>query len=147
VTRAILWDFDGTLATRPGLWSACVIEVLDDYLPGHALVRSDVAPFLESRFPWHDWATVHDRLGNADAWWEPILALIVQAMVGLGVPPAIAPGLAEQFRRSFLDPARWMVYEDSAAALRLSSTQGWRDVIVSNHVPELPGFGWGLGAG
>src|SRR6201995_4789669 len=35
----VMWDFDGTLATRPGLWSTCLLEVLDEHAPGHAASR------------------------------------------------------------------------------------------------------------
>jgi hypothetical protein len=27
----VLWDFDGTLAHRPGLCAACVVETLDEH--------------------------------------------------------------------------------------------------------------------
>ena len=33
----VMWDFDGTLAQRPGLWGACVIEVLDEAEPDHGV--------------------------------------------------------------------------------------------------------------
>jgi len=138
VERVVLWDFDGTLATRPGLWSSCVVEVLDECQPGHGVTRAEVAGFLESKFPWHDWGTVHDAVRGPDAWWEPIIALIADAMVGVGVPPGSARAAAAQFRECFLNPARWHVYPDSVDALRLSAMGGWRNVVLSNHVPELP---------
>lgn len=144
-TGAILWDFDGTLAIRPGLWTSCVIEVLDLYRPGHGATRADVEPFLDGRFPWHDWETVHDHLADPEAWWAPILALIADAMVGVGIPPESAPALAAKFPRRFLDPTRWRVYPDSVEALRVSRREGWRNVIVSNHVPELPALIEALG--
>jgi len=28
VSGIVLWDFDGTLAERPGLWRGCLLEVL-----------------------------------------------------------------------------------------------------------------------
>jgi phosphoglycolate phosphatase-like HAD superfamily hydrolase len=59
----VLWDFDGTLTERPGLWSGCVLELLDDTLP----------------------------------------------------------------------------------ALRATRAAGWRNVVLSNHVPELPAIVAGLG--
>lgn len=138
VTRAILWDFDGTLATRPGLWSACVLEVLDEFRPDHGVARAQVAGQLESRFPWHDWETVHDHVCDPEAWWEPVLGLIAEAMIGVGVPPQDAPVLAGRFRECFVESHRWHVYPDSGKALRLAAVEGWRNVIVSNQVPELP---------
>ena len=145
--RAILWDFDGTLATRPGLWSSCVIEVLDLHNPGHGVSRADAARFLESGFPWHHWEKVHDQLCDPDAWWDPVLAMIANAMLGAGVTLESVPTLAAHFRDRFLDSSRWHVYPDSAEALRLSASKGWRNVIISNHVPELPRLVADLGLG
>jgi putative hydrolase of the HAD superfamily len=142
---AILWDFDGTLATRPGLWSACVVEVLDEHLPGHGATRQQVAEFLNNGFPWHNWEKVHDDLCNTEDWWEPVLALITDAMIGVGVGPGAAASLAPRFRESFVDPARWHVFPDTLEALWLAGSAGWRNVIVSNHVPELPDLVFKLG--
>jgi hypothetical protein len=36
--RFALWDFDGTLAWRPGMWSGCVTEVLDEIEVGHTVI-------------------------------------------------------------------------------------------------------------
>jgi len=33
----VLFDFDGTLAYRPGMWSGCLLDVLDELAPGHGL--------------------------------------------------------------------------------------------------------------
>jgi phosphoglycolate phosphatase-like HAD superfamily hydrolase len=30
----ILFDFDGTLAHRPGMWSQCLVDALDEVWPG-----------------------------------------------------------------------------------------------------------------
>lgn len=35
--HVLLWDFDGTLAERPGMWSGALLEVLDAEQPGHRL--------------------------------------------------------------------------------------------------------------
>ena len=33
--RVVLWDFDGTLAYRDGMWSGCLADALEDVLPAH----------------------------------------------------------------------------------------------------------------
>jgi putative hydrolase of the HAD superfamily len=141
----ILWDFDGTLATRPGRWGTCMVEVLDEHVPGHGVTRQQVAGFLRGGFPWHDWEKVHDDLCDPEDWWEPVLALITDAMIGVGVGPDTAASLAPRFRESFVNPARWHVFPDSLEALRMAGSAGWRNVIVSNHVPELPDLVFQLG--
>ena len=31
----VLWDFDGTLAYRDGMWRGCLVEALAEVAPGH----------------------------------------------------------------------------------------------------------------
>lgn len=51
--RVVLWDFDGTLAYRPDLWSGCLLELLDEELPDHQVTLDDLRPHLRDGFPWH----------------------------------------------------------------------------------------------
>ena len=62
----VLWDFDGTLAERPGLWSACLMETLDEHEPGHGVSEDAVRAFLDSGFPWHVPDVEHPELCDAD---------------------------------------------------------------------------------
>jgi putative hydrolase of the HAD superfamily len=41
-------------------------------------------------------------------------------------------------RSTYLDPSTWVVFDDTVAALELLAGEGWNQVILSNHVPELP---------
>ena len=47
----VMWDFEGTLAMRPGLWSTCILEVLDEHVPGHAVSRDEVRAAISERLP------------------------------------------------------------------------------------------------
>jgi hypothetical protein len=42
----VMWDFDGTLATPRGLWSTCLLEVLDERVPGHRAARDELRAAL-----------------------------------------------------------------------------------------------------
>ncbi|HEY3982024.1 MAG TPA: HAD family hydrolase [Streptosporangiaceae bacterium] len=145
--RAVLWDFDGTLATRPGHWGACLVEVLDAREPGHGLTRGDLAPFLHTGFPWHDHDQPHPHLSDPDAWWQHIGHTLLGVLTSAKVPAVRAADHLRHFRGTYLDTARWSVYPDSAAALALVAAAGWRNVIVSNHAPELADLVSGLDLG
>ena len=54
------------------------------------------------------------------------------------VTPAQAADLAGEVRSTYLDPSAWVVFDDVEPALIRLSAGGWRHVILSNHVPELP---------
>ena len=51
--NVVLWDFDGTLAYRDGMWRGCLVEALDEVAPGHGVIAADVKPGLRDGFPWH----------------------------------------------------------------------------------------------
>jgi phosphoglycolate phosphatase-like HAD superfamily hydrolase len=68
VDSVVLWDFDGTLAWRPGLWSGCVIEVLDELAPGHTAEIERVRAALKGGFPWDRHTQPHPELSGGEAW-------------------------------------------------------------------------------
>ncbi len=134
--RAILWDFDGTLGHREGRWAGCLVDVLDDEEPGHGFRADDFRPALRNGFPWHRPDVPHPELDSADAWWAPIELLVARAYGSAGYPPDRAQALARLARARYADPAhRWALYDDTIPTLQ--SLDGYRHVILSNHVPEL----------
>lgn len=137
-TRAILWDFDGTLAERPGTWRSCLLEVLDEHEPGHRVTADDVRPFLQDGFPWHSPDRPHPELNSAGAWWKHVSALLARAYEGIGFSPMRAQVLSQFAAAAYPDPRAWRLFEDTVPALRLLKAAGWRHVVLSNHVPELP---------
>ena len=54
MNRAIIWDFDETLARRSGGWRHTLVDALDLEAPGHGITPSDVEPALRHGFPWHE---------------------------------------------------------------------------------------------
>jgi putative hydrolase of the HAD superfamily len=145
--QAVLWDFDGTLAVRPGHWGGCLVEVLDAREPGHGLTRADLAPFLGNGFPWHEHDRPHPHLSEPDAWWQHIGQVLLAVLTSAKLPETRAADHLRHFRGTYLDTARWSVFPDAADALALTAAAGWRNVIVSNHAPELPDLVAGLGLG
>jgi len=144
-SRAVLWDFDGTLAYRTdGMWSRALLEALDAAAPGHGVALDALRPGLRNGFPWHTPDIGHSH-ASADAWWAALAPVLAGACTGAGVCEADAERAVAAFRTHYLDPARWTVFDDVRPALaRLSA---YRHVIVSNHVPELPALVAALGLG
>ncbi|HEY4027845.1 MAG TPA: HAD-IA family hydrolase [Candidatus Dormibacteraeota bacterium] len=137
-STVVFWDFEGTLASRSGIWSQCLVDVLDKVLPGHGLTRGDFAPALRDRFPWHDWRRPHPELSDPDAWWAALEPVLAGACLAVGLGAAEAERVAAAVRTCYVDPAYWSVYPDVRPALEDLRAAGWRHAIVSNHVPELP---------
>jgi HAD superfamily hydrolase (TIGR01549 family) len=144
VSKAVLWDFDGTLAYRDGMWTGCLLEVLDEHEPGHTHCADDLRPALRDGFPWHTPERAHPELAGADAWWTPVEALLARAYGSVGYASDRAAEFARHARRRY-GRAGWDVYEDTVPTLDRLRAAGWRHVILSNHVPELSAIVENLG--
>jgi putative hydrolase of the HAD superfamily len=145
MNRVILWDFDGTLAYRPGTWSGCLIHALDTVEPEHARRPEDFSPWLQSGFPWHAPERPHPELSDGDAWWGVVEGVLAQAYREAGYSRERAAYLAHLAHLHYVDPLDWRLFDDSLPVLTYLHGTGWRHVILSNHVPELPAIVQGLG--
>jgi putative hydrolase of the HAD superfamily len=133
----ILWDFDRTLASRNGLWSGCLAEVLQANEPEAGFTRDDVRPLLRDRFPWHVPDVAHPHLCSPLAWWKVIEELLFQACQQLGLPNDKARRYARETHERYIDIAGFKLFGDTLPVLGQLKQKGWRHIILSNHVPEL----------
>lgn len=144
----VIWDFDGTLGYRDGMWRGCLMETLDAHRPGHGVQMEVVRELLRDGFPWHRPDVAHPELSTPEAWWRPIRALIARAYIGVGIAPEDAQELAAVASARFADPTvGWHVFEDTVPVLTALKHEGWRHAILSNHIPELPALVDSLGLG
>jgi putative hydrolase of the HAD superfamily len=145
MSRVIFWDFDGTLAHRPGMWRGCLSETLDEHAPGHGIDADQLRPFLRDGFPWHQPDVEHPELCEPDAWWRNVEALLSTAYEGVGIERRRAVELARLARERYVDASHgWRRYDDTLPVLERLRSDGWTHAILSNHVPELPGLVAGL---
>lgn len=102
---------------------------------------------MRSGFPWHEWGTPHTDIASADHWWKSVEGTIANAIVSASsTGRAEAEGLARAVRLRFTDPSiAWRLHPEAPEALPRARRTGWRNVILSNHVPELPSIVAGLG--
>ena len=147
VRGTIWWDFDGTLASRPLMWSAAArrlvarasIECVD--LPGPLL------SVLNNDMPWHGLNRAHPDLSTPERWWASVFAVYTEGLSRCGWSDAATAAGFEALRSEILDPSGYSLFEDVVPALTALGADGWRHVIVSNHVPELADIVAGLGIG
>lgn len=137
-SRVVLWDFDGTLAQRPGRWSQCLVETIAQVDSSTLLTAEDVKPGLRDGFPWHRHHDPHSELNDPDEWWSALTPLLVNAYLRADVDRPIAVAAAELIRTTYVDPTAWTIYPDTRPALIRLRGHGWRHIVLSNHVPELP---------
>jgi putative hydrolase of the HAD superfamily len=146
MTRVILWDFDGTLAERPGLWGACLLETLDAEEPGHSATVEQLRPYLRQGFPWHTPDVAHPELSDPERWWARVGVVLTAAYEGVGIERERAAAIARRAATRYADASHgWRLYPETLAVLGELRGHGWRHAILSNHIPELPALCDGLG--
>jgi putative hydrolase of the HAD superfamily len=141
----IWWDFDGTLVSRPAMWSRAARGLLErasivcDELPGPLL------EVLDSHLPWRVPTRAHPELSTPDMWWARVFATYAEGLSRCGWSQAATRAGFDALRAEILDARAYSLFEDVVPVLTALRKAGWRHVIVSNHVPELPDIVTGLG--
>ena len=139
--KLLIWDFDGTLGYREGgMWTASLLEVIRQRVPGSAVTADQIRPHLRSGFPWHHPTQPHPELHSADEWWDAFTPVLEKALQAVGFEKSRAQPMARQFRRIYTNPGRWRLFDDAIPTLRKLELLGWTNVVLSNHVPELQGI-------
>lgn len=141
----VVFDFDGTLAHRPGMWSQCFLDVLDGQRPSHAISIDDLRAQLHNGFPWHDPGTPHTHIRSADDWWLMLGSLIDRVFLAVGVRDDELDALRAGVRSHYCDADRFILYPDVIQAMKELRAARIPVVILSNHVPELPAMTVELG--
>ncbi|GGJ17997.1 HAD family hydrolase [Deinococcus roseus] len=133
--KLLIWDFDGTLGHREmdfkTAWSTTAKELLAEHHPEIAYTGG----MLGAGFPWHTWETPHENQ-HPDDYWNQIAQVYHQLFETLGLQKQ-APALSQKVRSQFCDLQKWHLYPDTLAVLEALALQGYTQVILSNHVPEL----------
>jgi putative hydrolase of the HAD superfamily len=136
--KHLIWDFDATLAHRPGMWTGALLEAMETEKPGHGLTAEQMRPFLQSGFPWHAPERTRDAKVHPDEWWSALEAVFLKAYCEAArMDDAQARRLCPKVREAYVNPARWVLYDDVIPCLTALSVNGWKHTILSNHVPEL----------
>ena len=137
IVGVLIWDFDGTLGYREGLWSSALLAVLEEEDRDHGFDARRLRAELRTGFPWHTPNVSHEELSSPEQWWEALSPVFVRAFEAGGLDPSTSRTLAGRVREVYADPNHWRLFDDTLPALRLLSSRGWTHVVLSNHVPEL----------
>jgi len=145
-TKHVIWDFDGTLAHRPLRWSGAILAAVREAGIECSASAEDVRPFLQSGFPWHQPDVIREPGRHPDEWWAALHPIFERAIRSLTQADASAAmSAARGVRAIYTDPTAWELYPDVHPVLDALASLGWVQVVLSNHVPELPKILDGLG--
>lgn len=132
----LLWDFDETLAYRDGKWTRSMYEILvrNGY---DQISEEEVGPHFKTGLPWHLSSEAHSDYFYDEDWWTHVNEVIRLKLLKLGFDDEQSLVLSRQFREEYLDLSKWHLYDDTLDALMRSNCEGHKNIILSNHVPEL----------
>jgi putative hydrolase of the HAD superfamily len=135
-TKYIFWDFDGTLAYRDGMWTDALLCVLVNN-GITSIQKEEIRPFLNIGFTWHSPDTPHSELFCGKKWWKYYEDYFQEIYEKLGIDSIISNKLCKEVKNEYLDIKKWHLYTDTENALKALIQNNYRNVIISNHVPEL----------
>ena len=138
--KALLWDFDGTIARSPR-WSGSVHNALifHGFDPGFSVVRDH----MRTGFTWHTPENAYTD-ATGEKWWINMFAHFNILYERLGVTE-FADQLNVKARKFILNPANYQLYDDTVSTLRRCVELDYANIIVSNNFPELEDVIRGLG--
>lgn len=143
--RYLIWDFDDTLAYHTKRWAGILHSLAIQEIPNYSASVEDIRRNTHSGFYWHTPEIAHTHIQSHDAWWEGIYPQLELALTSNSVEPALANKLARAFPAAYLELTNWRLFDDTLPTLQELSKQGWKHLVLSNHVPELEDLLQGLG--
>ncbi len=141
----LIWDFDDTLAFHTKRWAGVLHSLVMREIPDCSKTVEDIRRYTHSGFYWHTAEVGHPHIQSRDEWWEGIYPQLELALTLNEVEPLLARKLARAFPVAYLELSNWHLFDDTLPTLEQLSSQGWRHLILSNHVPELEELVKGLG--
>jgi putative hydrolase of the HAD superfamily len=139
----IWWDFDGTLVSRPSMWSDAARRLIERASIACADLPGPLLTVLNNGMPWHRRA--HPELSTPELWWASVFATYADGLSRCGWSHLATPAAFDALRSDILDARAYSLFDDVVPVLTSLSAARWRHVIVSNHVPELDDIVAGLG--
>jgi putative hydrolase of the HAD superfamily len=83
--------------------------------------------------------------GRIENWWQALHPVFLSAFVGAGGSPTLAEAAIAAVPASFYRADAWTPIEGAVEALGITKAAGYRNVILSNHAPELSSLVEALG--
>jgi putative hydrolase of the HAD superfamily len=143
--KIIFWDFQGTLAHNDWMFSKALYKVLVKNDANTEISIDDIKKKQMKGFPWQDHEKEYIHLTDSAAWWQNAENIFTECYKSLGFVEEKAVGFAKQVREELIKIDEFVLYEDTIETLNYFKEKGYDNIILSNHIPELPEIVEGIG--
>ena len=135
--RAVVYDFHRTLALPPGgtLWRRALLEALGEHAA--SADGEELARVLNASFPWESPEERREHATQAGAH-EYFTGLLAAAAVAGGIDEPISREAAVVAYATIVAPDSHVPYPETQEVLTAVDELGIRQLVLSNHVWELP---------
>ncbi|MEH2062913.1 MAG: HAD family hydrolase [Nostoc sp.] len=134
--KYLFWDFEHTLGYRDGMWSETLHSILKRH-GIHNIDLEDIRPLLKNGFPWHSSEIPHSLLFNEKTWWEYMNEYFAEIYEKVGINKTQAIKYASQVQNEYKNLEKWHLYDDVIPTLQDAIKNNYKNIILSNHIPEL----------
>ena len=135
--RAVVYDFHRTLALPPGgtIWRRALLEALAEHREGTD--SEELGRVLNASFPWEtpEERREHGSQEVARAYFEQLLGA---AAIAGGANPVQAQAAATAAYAGIIHLDNHVLYPETREVLSAVDARGLRQIVLSNHVWELP---------
>jgi putative hydrolase of the HAD superfamily len=132
----LVWYFDNTLACRKGMWTQSLMNILSrkgDY----SFYEASIREHLNTGFPWHRHEEAHADYFEGKSWWDYMNQVLGRALTEAGLSIELIEACLHGIREEYIKASEWRVYDDTMVTLEKAIQLGHRNIVLSNHVPEL----------
>ncbi|MEH1942085.1 MAG: HAD family hydrolase [Nostoc sp.] len=134
--KYLLWDFENTLGYCEGMWSGTLHSILENHGIQNIKIE-DIQPFLKIGFTWHSPDTSHSIFLNGKTWWEYMNEYFAEVYEKVGIGKNDATRFALQVQNEYKNISKWHIYNDVIDTLSYTLNNDYKNLILSNHIPEI----------
>lgn len=136
--KVIFWDFQGTLAYNDWMISKALHKVLIDNQPDTQIKIEQLKKLKIKGIPWQNCEKDYSHLTGEGQWWKLVEGIFQESYKELFIDEHKAKEYARQAHYELAKPDEFKLYDDTVEILNYFKSEGWTNIILSNHIPDLP---------
>lgn len=136
--KVLFWDFNGTLAYNDWMFSKALYKILVNNDPKTKISIDNFKSIPMVGFPWQDYKMEYLHLTERSAWWENVEGIFIDCYKSIGLENGKAVKYANEVREELIKVDEFILYDDAIDTLSYFKERGYQNIILSNHIPELP---------